>query len=183
MKLKNRKYQLQEYYKLYARGVQGIKFDEDSRKLQPLLYNERAFDMNWIEYAINYLSSMYKLTGSDIYSKKGIVGVLEPLQQRYNLLCNDLIRELYLGEVLLTEDGSIDTQKIEEEGLSPGKILLYRQGAVPPTFMNNTDKIRLLQVELEHTESLILKHIKVFELLFASKEENRENGKKVFDEI
>lgn len=38
--------------------------------------------------------------------------------------------------VLTVEDGSIDTENLEDDGLSPGKILVYRQGATPPRFMN-----------------------------------------------
>ena len=33
------------------------------------------------------------------------------------------------------EDGSVDIENIEDEGLSPGKILVYRQGSTPPSFM------------------------------------------------
>ena len=39
--------------------------------------------------------------------------------------------------VLTVEDGSVDTDNLEEEGLSPGKILVYRQGAVKPQLMDS----------------------------------------------
>lgn len=38
--------------------------------------------------------------------------------------------------VLATEDGSVDTDQLEAEGLAPGKILVYRQGSNPPALLN-----------------------------------------------
>ena len=37
--------------------------------------------------------------------------------------------------VLAVEDGSVDIDNLEEEGLAPGKILVYRQGSTPPDFL------------------------------------------------
>lgn len=37
--------------------------------------------------------------------------------------------------VLAVEDGSVDIDNLEGDGLSPGKILIYRQGSTPPAFM------------------------------------------------
>ena len=37
---------------------------------------------------------------------------------------------------MMVEDGSIDVDSLEEEGLSPGKLLVYRRGATPPGLMN-----------------------------------------------
>ncbi|MEG1663649.1 MAG: hypothetical protein RR338_06650, partial [Clostridia bacterium] len=34
------------------------------------------------------------------------------------------------------EDGSVDTDNLEEEGLCPGKILVYRQGSTPPMLIS-----------------------------------------------
>ena len=39
--------------------------------------------------------------------------------------------------VLTVEDGSVDTDNLEEEGLSPGKVLVYRQGANKPALMDS----------------------------------------------
>lgn len=38
--------------------------------------------------------------------------------------------------VLAVEDGSVDIDNLEGDGLSPGKILIYRQGSTPPAFMS-----------------------------------------------
>lgn len=57
-----------------------------------------------------------------------------PVQRAYNAVKNrkhEFLNRIAMG-VLAVEDGSIDTDMLEEEGLSPGKILIYRQGSLPP---------------------------------------------------
>ncbi len=68
-----------------------------------------------------------------------IVERLIPVQRAYNAVKNrkhEFINRLAMG-VLTVEDGSVDTDNLEEEGLSPGKILVYRQGAVKPQLMDS----------------------------------------------
>ena len=60
-----------------------------------------------------------------------------PIQRSYNTLRNkkhELLNRISMG-VLAVEDGSIDTDDIEEEGISPGKIIVYRQGSTPPKLL------------------------------------------------
>lgn len=67
-----------------------------------------------------------------------IIERLIPLQRSYNTIKNrkhEFMNRLSMG-VLTVEDGSVDTENLEDEGLSPGKILVYRQGATPPSFMS-----------------------------------------------
>ena len=42
-------------------------------------------------------------------------------------------------KILLVEDGSIDLDALEENGLQDGKILVYRQGSHPPFLMDLPD--------------------------------------------
>lgn len=66
-----------------------------------------------------------------------IIERLIPLQRAYNAVKNrkhEFLNRLAMG-VLSVEDGSIDTDSLEEEGLSPGKVLIYRQGATPPKLL------------------------------------------------
>lgn len=42
-------------------------------------------------------------------------------------------------KILCVEDGSIDTDAIEKEGLRDGKVLVYRQGATPPFILEIDD--------------------------------------------
>ena len=70
----------------------------------------------------------------------GIVERLIPVQRAYNAVKNrkhEFLNRLSMG-VLTVEDGSVDLDNLEEEGLSPGKILVYRQGANVPRYMANT---------------------------------------------
>lgn len=68
------------------------------------------------------------------------VSVIEriiPVQRAYNAVKNrkhEFLNRIAMG-VLAVEDGSVDTDNLEEEGLSPGKVLIYRQGSVPPKLL------------------------------------------------
>lgn len=61
-----------------------------------------------------------------------------PIQRAYNAVKNrkhEFLNRIAMG-VLAVEDGSIDLENLENEGISPGKILVYRQGSTPPVMMN-----------------------------------------------
>ncbi len=67
-----------------------------------------------------------------------IIDRLIPLQRSYNAVKNrkhEFLNRLSMG-VLKVEDGSIDIDNLEDEGLCPGKVLVYRQGSTPPSFLN-----------------------------------------------
>ena len=63
-----------------------------------------------------------------------------PLQRAYNAVKNrkhEYLNRLSMG-VVTVEDGSVDTDALLEDGLSPGKVLVYRQGSTPPRYMTNS---------------------------------------------
>jgi hypothetical protein len=68
-----------------------------------------------------------------------VVDRLIPIQRAYNAVRNR--KHEYFNRsvmnVLAVEDGSIDTEELEMEGLSPGKVLVYRQGSKIPEIMQN----------------------------------------------
>lgn len=67
-----------------------------------------------------------------------IIDRLIPVQRAYNAVKNrkhEYLNRLSMG-ILKVEDGSIDLDNLEDEGLCPGKIIVYRQGSTPPTFLN-----------------------------------------------
>ncbi len=71
-----------------------------------------------------------------------VIERLIPLQRAYNDVKNkkhELLSRL-AGGILAVEDGSVNVDELEEEGLYPGKILVYRQGSTVPSFMT-TDKL------------------------------------------
>lgn len=66
-----------------------------------------------------------------------VVDRLIPLQRAYNAVKNrkhEFLNRLSMG-ILKVEDGSIDVDNLEEEGLCPGKIIVYRQGSTPPSYL------------------------------------------------
>ncbi len=67
-----------------------------------------------------------------------VVERIIPVQRAYNAVKNrkhEFMNRIAMG-VLAVEDGSVDTDVLEEEGLPPGKILVYRQGSAPPVMLN-----------------------------------------------
>ncbi|MBQ6979859.1 MAG: hypothetical protein IJQ07_04375 [Clostridia bacterium] len=66
-----------------------------------------------------------------------VIERLIPVQRAYNAVKNrkqEFLNRLSMG-VMTVEDGSIDVDDLAEEGLSPGKILVYRQGGKAPELM------------------------------------------------
>ena len=86
---------------------------------------------NRIMPLIEVIKSKYpSISDSKLYGSKGLVNLLVPIQRAYNDLKNrkhEYLNRLMLG-VIVVEDGSIDTDSLEDEGLSAGKVLIYRQG-------------------------------------------------------
>lgn len=78
-----------------------------------------------------------------IYDDNGLVDMLIPCQQSYNALKGryaEYVDKLSIGGIVV-EDGSVDTGTLAEDGLAPGKILVYRQGSVPPTISYTDPKV------------------------------------------
>ena len=66
-----------------------------------------------------------------------IIERLIPIQRAYNAVKNrkqEFLNRLTMG-VVSVEDGSVDVDDLAEEGLSPGKIVVYRQGSRPPSLI------------------------------------------------
>jgi len=61
-----------------------------------------------------------------------------PIQRAYNSLKNrkhEFLSRLTSG-VLTVEDGSVDVDNLEINGIEPGKIIVYRNGSTPPKFLD-----------------------------------------------
>ena len=68
---------------------------------------------------------------------KSVINKIIPIQRAFNAVKNrkhEYMNRLSLG-VLTVEDGSVDLNALEQEGLQPGKVIVYRQGANPPKFL------------------------------------------------
>ena len=83
-----------------------------------------------------------------------IIERLIPIQRAFNAVKNrkhEFMNRLSMG-IMKVEDGSIDIDDLAEDGLSPGKVLVYRQGSTEPKLMEdmsmpadfNEEEMRLL---------------------------------------
>lgn len=69
---------------------------------------------------------------------QSVIERLIPVQRAYNAVKNrkhEFINRFSNG-VMMVEDGSIDVEDLEQDGLPPGKILVYRQGSTKPQMMD-----------------------------------------------
>ena len=87
-----------------------------------------------------------------------VVDRLIPVQRAYNAVRNR--KHEYFNRsvmnVLAVEDGSVDTDELEVEGLSPGKVLVYRQGSKIPEMMQNPKQ----NLNFESEEERLLEEFK-----------------------
>lgn len=66
-----------------------------------------------------------------------VVDRLIPVQRAYNAVKNrkhEFLNRISMGTVAV-EEGSVDTDELVEDGLAPGKVIVYRQGANPPEML------------------------------------------------
>ena len=67
-----------------------------------------------------------------------VVDRMIPLQRAYNAVRNrkhEFLNRLSTG-VIAVEDGSVDAEELAEDGLYPGKVLVYRRGSEKPGFLD-----------------------------------------------
>jgi len=77
-----------------------------------------------------------------------------PIQRSFNAIKNrkhEFLNRLTMG-ILSVEDGSVDIENLEEEGLSPGKVLIYRQGANSPKLLSSD----ALPIDFKYEEEALI---------------------------
>lgn len=85
---------------------------------------------------------------------QSVIDKLIPIQRAYNAVKNrkhEYMNRLSLG-VLTVEDGSVDIESLSQDGLEPGKVIVYKQGATKPQFL---DEEGLPSAFKEEEESLL----------------------------
>ena len=128
---------LMRFYKKFADGEQNMFLRNGKVIYEQKVFYWKSNDIyNKIKPAIELLKAKYKdkLTDKMLYGKGGFVESMLPVQRAYNELMNkqkEIINRL-AEEPVVVEDGSVDVDALEEEGLSAGKILVYRQGSNVP---------------------------------------------------
>ena len=66
-----------------------------------------------------------------------VVERLIPVQRAYNAVKNrkhEYLNRISMGTVAV-EDGSVDVDELADDGLAPGKVIVYRQGGNPPEML------------------------------------------------
>jgi len=74
-----------------------------------------------------------------------------PVQRAYNAVKNrktEFMNRLACG-VLSVEDGSVDVEALENDGLAPGTIVMYKKGSEAPRFLDGGEVPASLEVEEE----------------------------------
>ncbi len=77
------------------------------------------------------------LTKAGSFFGVSVIDRLIPIQRAFNAIKNrkhEFMNRLSMG-IMTVEDGSVDVDDLVEDGLSPGKVLVYRQGAKAPEIM------------------------------------------------
>jgi hypothetical protein len=132
-----------EFLRRFANGEQYIsveKFCKNSNECQWVIEEEfkRYYWQN--NSVFNHILPLVELSKQkgikeeDIYKRNGLVDRLVPIQRAYNAVKNrelEYINRIAMG-VMFVEDGSVDIDMIQEEGVSPGQVIVYRQGANIP---------------------------------------------------
>ena len=136
---------VRQFYKRFANGEQYIElpvspitndFEEVSKRYW--WQDNKVYNM------VKPLIMVYgtNLTEDQLYGKEGLVALLEPWQRKYNEILNmhSVHLDFATSGYVVVEDGSLDVDELSEEGLAPGKILVYRQGANWPHIEKDTLK-------------------------------------------
>lgn len=90
-----------------------------------------------------------------------IIERLIPVQRKYNAVKNrkhELLNRIAIGNLAVEDDGVVDVEELEQEGLYPGKIHLYQRGGHAPVFIEpkgNTNCFDVEEVKLENLFTMI----------------------------
>lgn len=131
---------LEKYHRRFAKGEQYLQIDWKTRKIE-----KQDVNYYWQEQAVyNHILPIIKTIAKDldetlIYGENGLVALLIPYQRAYNAVKSremEYINRQSMG-VLCVEDGSVDVDALCEEGISGGKVIVFRQGSMPPKFEAN----------------------------------------------
>ena len=126
---------LKEYHKRFADGEQHIRLNLANKTIE-----KDDVEYYWQEHGVfNHIKPLLDLYAKDlseeqIYGESGLVSLLIPSQRAYNAIKNrelEHINRCSIG-ILCVEDGSVNVDDLCEEGLTPGKVIVYRQGSKAP---------------------------------------------------
>jgi hypothetical protein len=89
-----------------------------------------------------------------------IIERLIPVQRAYNAVKNrkhELLNRKAIGNIAVEDDGNVDIEDLETEGLYPGKIHIYARGGKPPQFLESHASTNDFEMEERSLEDLFYK--------------------------
>lgn len=105
-----------------------------------LYYGELPYaDENSVENCFPFIRQVSVSVAGQFFGQS-VVERLIPVQRAFNAVKNrkhEFLNRLSTG-IMTVEDGSVDTDDLSCDGLSPGKVIVYRQGAKAPEIMPET---------------------------------------------
>lgn len=155
---------LKQYYKRFAHGEQYISIDRTGKIINEdknYFWQQRGIYNHTLPII---LSQGKDLSEADLYGRNGLVALLEPYQRAYNQIMNLYNEHLAFATygLMEVEDGSIDVDSLEEEGLAPGKIVIYRQGSAAPALLKDALNTRPYLESAEYYHKQMLNVAEVF---------------------
>ena len=131
---------IKQYYKRFAQGEQYISINPITGKIET-----EAKVYWWQQRGIyNKILPIIKSHGKDLseeqlYGRTGLVALLEPYQRAYNRIMNLHNEHIEFSTYgfISVEDGSVDVEALEADGLCPGKVMVYRQGSAVPAIIKD----------------------------------------------
>lgn len=146
------------FNKRFANGEQDIRFNEATNeiiKTEKLYWWQADAIYNKIAPLVDLFKARTGVQDENvIYGKNGLVDLLVPLQREYNAIKHrriEYFNRATIG-VVFVEDGSVDVDDLQEEGMAPGKVIIYRQGSDAPRY--ETSDLRGLSVFTELLNSV-----------------------------
>lgn len=159
--------QIIAFNKRFANGEQNISFNNVTHKIvktEKLYYWQENAIYNKIAPLVELFKKRTEIHDENvIYGKNGLVDLLVPLQREYNAIKNrrtEYLNRATIG-IMLVEDGSVDIDELQEEGVAPGKIIIYRQGSNVPKY--ETSDLKELNGFTECLNSLEIEMRDIFE--------------------
>ena len=148
LKRKMTKRELISYQKNFV--LKGKQQDES----QVYYYYQSNLVFNIIKPFIKKLIDL-DIDESLIWGKDSVADILIPYQMEYNKVKNkylDILNNFTLPLVMV-EDGSVDVDALCDDGICPGKVLVFRQGSVSPNISTvyNTEDIESLYRICDYT--------------------------------
>ncbi len=140
---------------IHAKKVSGKLVIEKWSRDRLIIINDAKLEYDGVlPYGFPFIRGTSELVAGEFFGKS-VVERAVPVQRAYNTIKNrrsEFMNRMACG-VVAVEDGSVDVDNLEIDGLCPGKIIVYKQGYNEPKFM----EVGTIPEELTKEEDRLLK--------------------------